>query len=332
MTETFRALVTDKTEEGGTITEFRDWSLADLEDGDVVIDVEYSTLNYKDGLAVTGRAPILSKHPMIAGIDLAGRVVSSESPSFGEGDPVVVTGAYVGERRNGGYAAMARMDADAVVALPAAFSTRDAMAIGTAGFTAMLCVMRLEDAGVGCDCGEVLVTGAAGGVGSVAVALLASLGYNVTASTGRAEEAEYLRALGANQVIGRDAFADEKIRPLQKARWGAAVDSVGSRTLAHVLAQTHHDGAVAACGLAQGVDLPTTVMPFILRNVALLGVNSVELPHARRVRAWERLANDLDIDKLKAMTSEIGLGDVPDHALEILAGRVRGRLVVDVNN
>ncbi len=303
--------------------------LNDLMDGDVVIAVSHSTVNYKDGLAITGRAPIARKIPMIPGIDLAGVVETSASPKFKPGDKVLVNGYGLSESHFGGYSEYARVKSDWIVPLPSTFTASDAMAIGTAGYTAMLSVMALEDAGVTPQKGAVLVTGASGGVGSVAIALLAKLGFKVIASTGRTEEEGYLKSLGASEIIPRAELAGEP-RMLGKERWAGAVDSVGSKTLANVLSSTQYGGAVAACGLAGGMDLPTSVAPFILRGVALLGIDSVQMPMPRRLQAWRRLARDLDVAKLRSMTHTIGFGDLKQAANDILAGKVRGRLVVDI--
>ncbi|MCG5492987.1 MULTISPECIES: MDR family oxidoreductase [Ectothiorhodospira] len=303
---------------------------ADLPDGDVTVRVAYSTLNYKDGLAITGKAPVVRKYPMVPGVDFSGTVESSDHPDFKPGDEVILNGWGVGEGHPGGMSQKARVKGEWLVPLPSALSLRWAMAVGTAGYTAMLCVLALVRQGVTPDKGDVLVTGANGGVGSVAVALLAGRGFNVVASTGRTEETDHLKALGASDVIHRDELSGRG-KPLGKARWAAAVDTVGSQTLANVLSTTQYGGSVAACGLAQGMDLPTTVAPFILRGVNLLGVDSVYAPMERRLEAWECLATELDTDKLEAMTSDVGLGDVIPLAEKILAGQVRGRTVIDVN-
>lgn len=304
---------------------------ADLPEGDVTIDVRYSTVNYKDGLAVNGnRSKIMRKMPMSPGIDYAGVVADSSDGRFKPGDEVVLTGWGVGERHSGGFTQRTRAKADWLVMKPAGLSLRQTMAIGTAGVTAMLCVMALEDAGVRPGSGDVLVTGAAGGVGSVAVAILAKLGFSVHASTGRAAEADYLKGLGAAAIVPREELAAEP-KALAAERWAGAVDTVGSKVLANVLAQTRYGGAVAACGLAGGFDLPATVMPFILRGVSLLGIDSVMCPQPRRGAAWERLARDLPLDRLDAMTTVRPLADVPTIAADILKGQVRGRTVIDVS-
>ena len=295
----------------------------------VRVQVDYSTLNYKDGLAITNAAPVVRLWPMVAGIDGSGTVLESQHPDWKVGDAFVLNGWGVGETHWGCLAEQAVLQGDWLVRRPAAFSARQAMAIGTAGYTAMLCVMALERHGVKPGDGEVLVTGASGGVGSVAVALLSSLGYRVVASTGKLAEAAYLTGLGAHEVIDRAALSAPG-KPMQAERWAAVVDSVGSHTLANALAQTRYGGAVAACGLAQGRDLPTTVVPFILRNVALLGVDSVMAPRALRQAAWDRLARDLDPGKLAAMVEEISLDQAVEKAQGLMAGQVRGRLVVKI--
>jgi acrylyl-CoA reductase (NADPH) len=291
--------------------------------------VEYSTLNYKDGLALTGKAPVVRRFPMIAGIDFAGTVQSSSHPAWKPGDKVILNGWGLGETHLGGYAQKARVKGDWLVRLPQSMSTRQAMAIGTAGYTAMLAVMALERAGVAPARGAVIVTGAAGGVGSVAIALLAKLGYTVIASTGRPAEAGYLKGLGATEVIERKELTGP-VRPLSKERWAGGIDAVGSTTLANLLSMTRYGGAVAACGLAGGMDLPTSVAPFILRGVSLIGIDSVMCPLAMRQQAWGRLETDLDQAKIAAMTAEIGLGEVIDAGARVVAGEVRGRIVVKV--
>ncbi|MEA2990322.1 MAG: acrylyl-CoA reductase [Alphaproteobacteria bacterium] len=325
---TFKAIVIDKAEAGQSVV-LTDFDEANLMEGDVTIRVEWSTVNYKDGLAVTGKAPVVRRWPMIAGIDLAGTVESSNHPDWKPGDKVIVNGWGLGETHLGAYAEKARVKADWLVRLPASMSPRDAMAIGTAGYTAMLAVIALERHGVKPANGPVVVTGAAGGVGSVAVAILAKLGYEVTASTGRPEEADYLKGLGAAEIIARSELAGP-VRALAKERWAAGVDAVGSTTLANVLSMIRYRGAVAACGLAGGMDLPTTVAPFILRGVSLLGIDSVYRPRADREQAWKRLEFDLDRAKLVDMTREIGLADVMEAGRQIVEGRVRGRIVVKI--
>lgn len=301
-----------------------------LPEGNVTIDVAYSTLNYKDGLAITGSSPVVRKFPMVPGIDLAGTVRESSHADWKAGDKVVLNGWGVGEGHWGGLSQVARLNGDWLVPLPSAFSEKQAMAIGTAGYTAALCVEALVQAGVTPDQGEVLVTGATGGVGSVAVALLKKAGFTVVGSTGKASEAEYLTKLGADSIIDR-AELSEKGRPLAKERWAGVVDSVGSFTLVNACAAVKYGGAVAACGLAQGADFPATVMPFILRGVRLLGVDSVMAPKAARLRAWERLARDLDPALIDVIGTEIGLGEAVAAASDLLAGKVRGRIIVDVN-
>jgi len=300
-----------------------------LMEGDVVVRVEHSTLNYKDGLALTGRSPIVRRFPMIGGVDLAGTVESAESGEWRPGDRVIVNGWGLSETHYGGYAELARVRSDWLVPCPAAFSTAEAMAIGTAGYTAMLCVLTLEEHGATPERGPLLVTGAAGGVGSIAVALLSKLGYTVHAATGRPQEEGYLKALGAAEIIGREELLGD-VKPLAKQRWAGAVDAVGGRVLANVLSAIQTRGAVAACGLAGGMELPTTVAPFILRGVTLAGIESVYEPRPRRIKAWTRLAYDLDKKKLATATRHVALAEVPALAPEILAGRVRGRVVVDI--
>lgn len=330
MTGSFRALRVHKIDAGQEVRA-EELTLADLMDGDVVVRVEYSTLNYKDGLALTGRAPIIRNWPLIPGIDFAGVVETSSHNEFKPGDRVVLNGWGVGESHHGGYAQRARVWGDWLVKLPATISTAQAMAIGTAGYTAMLCVLGLERLGVTPRNGDILVTGAAGGVGSVAIALLARLGYRVVASSRRREsEGDYLRSLGAADVLEAGELQGPA-RPLAKERWAGAVDSVGSHTLANVLSQTRYGGVVTACGLAQGMDLPGSVAPFILRGVTLAGVDSVMRPKADRIEAWSRLARDLDLTKLETMTSRAGLSDLPRLGGDIVAGKVRGRVVIDVN-
>ena len=313
----------------GTIAAWTDLTDADLMDGDVTVRVSHSTLNYKDGLAVTGKAPVVRRWPMIPGIDFAGTVEASSNPAYKPGDGVILNGWGVGETHLGGYAQKARVKGDWLVPLPSAFTPAQAMAIGTAGYTAMLCVMALERNGITPDRGPVVVTGAAGGVGSVAIALLAKLGYTVIASTGRAAEADYLKGLGASEIIDRAELSGTP-RPLNKERWAGAVDTVGSTTLANVISMTKYDGCVAACGLAQGMDLPGSVAPFILRGVTLAGVDSVMAPRARRLEAWSRLARDLDTAKLDAMTVTRPIADVTTLAPAILEGKVRGRVVFEI--
>ncbi|SFA62757.1 acrylyl-CoA reductase (NADPH) [Metapseudomonas otitidis] len=325
----FKGILIDKDDTGyrATLAELDE---AQLPAGEVTVKVDYSTLNYKDGLAITGKSPVVRSFPMVAGIDLAGTVEASDSPVFKAGDKVLLNGWGVGETHWGGLAQKARLKADWLIPLPAGFTPRQAMAIGTAGYTAMLSVLALERNGVTPDKGQVLVTGANGGVGSFAIALLARLGYQVAASTGRPQEADYLKRLGASEIIDRASLA-EPGRPLGKERWAGAIDSVGSHTLANVCAGIRYGGAVAACGLAQGMDFPASVAPFILRGVTLAGIDSVMRPKADRIEAWERLARDLDLALLDAITREISLEEALPVARELLDGQVRGRVVVDVN-
>jgi len=326
---TFRALRLHKTDTAPEVR-FEDLSDADLMDGDVTVRVEHSTINFKDGLAITGRSPIVRAWPLIPGIDFAGVVETSDNPGFKPGDRVVLNGWGVGEGHHGGYAQRARVKGDWLVKLPDGLSTDQAMAIGTAGYTAMLCVLGLERHGVTPDKGDILVTGAAGGVGSVAIALLARLGYRVVASSRRKDsETDYLTGLGAAEVVDAAEFQGPA-RMLGKERWAGAVDCVGSHTLANVISQTRYGGAVTACGLAQGMDLPGSVAPFILRGVILAGIDSVMRPKPDRTEAWDRLARDLDLAKLAAMTSRATLEDLPRLAGDILEGKVRGRVVVDL--
>ncbi len=326
----FRAIYLEQNEDKSVRQSIQSLDESVLPEGDVRVAVDYSTINYKDGLAITGAAPVVRKYPMVPGIDLAGTVAESSNPEFQVGDAVVLNGWGVGEGHWGGLAQQARLKGDWLIKRPSAFSARQAMAIGTAGYTAALCVQALAKAGITPDRGDVLVTGAAGGVGSVAIALLAKRGYRVIASTGRASEEAYLKDLGAAEIIDRNELS-EKGRPVGKERWAGAVDAVGSHTLANVLAQTKYGGAVAACGLAQGGDLPASVYPFILRSVSLLGVDSVMAPRPVREAAWALLAADLDTAKLDAMTREVSLEEAPNVAADILKGQVRGRVVVDVN-
>ena len=325
---TFKAVVVEKGE-GGQSVALRDFDEADLMDGDVTVRVSHSTLNYKDGLALTGQAPVVRRFPMIPGIDLAGTVEASSHPDFNPGDAVVLNGWGVGETHLGAYAERARLKGDWLIALPQGLGAAQAMAIGTAGYTAMLAVMALERHGLTPGHGPAVVTGAAGGVGSVAITLLAKAGWHVIASTGRPAEAEYLKGLGAAEIVDRAELSGPG-RPLGKERWAAAVDSVGSHTLANLLAMTKYGGAVAACGLAGGMDLPSSVAPFILRGVSLLGIDSVMAPKPRRVEAWTRLARDLDPAKLAAMTTTIGLDEVVAAGRRIIDGQVRGRTVVEI--
>jgi acrylyl-CoA reductase (NADPH) len=325
----FSALVIDKTDDVQTVS-LTQVDEAQLPDGDVTIDVDYSTLNYKDGLAITGKSPIARKFPMVPGIDLVGTVRETSHPDWKAGDRVVLNGWGVGEGHWGGLAQVARLKGDWLVPLPSAFTGKQAMAIGTAGYTAALCVDALVNAGVKPEQGEVLVTGATGGVGSVAVALLKKAGFTVAGSTGKASEHAYLTQLGADSIIDR-AELSERGKPLQRERWAGVIDSVGSTTLANACAATKYGGAVAACGLAGGADFPATVMPFILRGVRLLGVDSVMAPKGPRMAAWDRLARDLDPALLDVIAHEIGLGDAIAAAADLIDGKVRGRIIVDVN-
>ncbi len=324
----FKAIVIEKSD-AGTKAALTDFDEANLMDGDVTVAVEYSTLNYKDGLAVTGKSPVVRRFPMIAGIDFAGTVEASTNPAWKPGDKVILNGWGCGETHLGAYGEKARVKGDWLVRLPAGMSSREAMAIGTAGYTAMLSVMALERHGLTPQSGPIAVTGAAGGVGSVAIAILAKRGFSVSAFTGRPQEADYLKGLGAAEIVDRKELAGPP-KLLAKERWAGAVDAVGSTTLANLLSMTRYGGAVAACGLAGGMDLPTSVAPFILRGVCLYGIDSVMCPISLRREAWKRLETDLDRQKLAAMTREIGLSEVPGVAPDILAGQVRGRIVVKI--
>jgi len=325
----FKALLATRSDDSITAGVV-DLTEQDLMPGDVTVAVEYSTVNYKDALALSGRSPVIRTFPLIPGIDLAGVVETSSHPGYAAGDRVLVNGWGLSQTHHGGYAQKARLPGEWLVKIPEAFSSRDAMAIGTAGYTAMLSVLALEHGGVSPDHGDILVTGANGGAGSIAIALLSALGYRVVASTGRLEESDYLKALGAAEIIDR-ATLSEPGAPIAKERWAGAIDAVGSHTLANVLAQTRYRGVVAAFGLAQGADLPGSVLPFILRNVTLAGIDSVNAPYAAREQAWTRLATDLDLGKLARTTQVIGLAEVPALAGQVLQGRVQGRTVVDVN-
>jgi len=325
----FRGILIEK-DESGYRAAVREIDEASLPDGNVTIRVSHSTLNYKDGLAITGKGPVVRKFPMVPGIDLAGVVEESTHPDYQPGDSVLLNGWGVGEGHWGGLAQKARLNGDWLIPLPAQFSSRQAMAIGTAGYTAMLCVLALERHGVKPADGEILVTGAAGGVGSVAIAVLAKLGYSVVAVTGRPQDEEYLKFLGAKEVLDRAQFAAPG-KPLGRERWAGAVDVVGSHVLANVCATTKYRGVVAACGLAAGMDFPATVAPFILRGVTLAGVDSVMCPRADRLLAWQRLASDLDVEKLEKISREVGLNEAIPLAASLLNGEVRGRVIVDVN-
>ena len=324
----FKGILIEKDENNYSAT-LKDINDSLLPEGDVTVKVAYSSLNYKDGLAITGKSPVVRRFPMIPGVDLAGTVEASSNPDYQVGDSVLLNGWGVGETHWGGLAQKARMKGEWLVPLPSAFSLEQAMAIGTAGYTAMLCVLALERHGVTPGKGDIVVTGAAGGVGSVAVAVLSKLGYRVAAVSGRMEEANYLKGLGAAEVLGRAEFAIPG-KPLGKERWAGAVDVVGSHVLANVCATTRYGGVVAACGLAGGMDFPATVAPFILRGVTLVGIDSVMCPRPARLEAWARLARDLDIAKLDAITHGIGLSEAIAAAPSLLAGQIRGRVVVDV--
>ncbi len=325
----FKGILIEKNEQGQTAS-LQSLNESQLPEGDVTVRVAYSTLNYKDALAITGTSPVVRSFPMVPGVDFAGTVTVSNHPDFRAGDEVVLNGWGVGEKHWGGLAQVARLNGDWLVPLQPTFTPRQAMGIGTAGYTAMLCVMALEKHGITPQSGTVLVTGAAGGVGSVAVALLAKLGYQVAAMTGRPEEADFLTSLGASEIVDRAAYS-EKGRPLSKERWAAAIDVAGSHVLANVCAEIQYGGVVAACGLAAGMDLPATVAPFILRGVTLAGVDSVMAPKALRLQAWQRLASDLDITKLESLITELPLDKVVATAPDFLKGKIRGRVVVPVN-
>ena len=325
---TFKALVIDKNDAGQSVG-FREFDEADLMDGDVTIRVSHSTLNYKDGLALTGKAPVVRRFPMIPGVDLVGTVEVSSHPEFKAGDAVILNGWGLGETHLGAYAQKVRVKGDWLIPLPEGLTPHQAMAVGTAGYTAMLCLMALERHGLTPERGPAIVTGSVGGVGSVAVALLARAGWHVIASTGRPQEAEYLKSLGAAEILERSELAGP-VRPLGKERWAAGIDTVGSVPLANVISMTKYGGAVAVCGLAAGMDLPATVAPFILRNVSLLGVDSVMAPKALRIEAWNRLSRELDHGKLASMTSTIPLEEVMEAGGRIVAGQVKGRVVVEI--
>lgn len=326
--ENFKALQVSKSDAGQS-NDWKTLSLNDLSEGDVVVRVSHTTINYKDGLALTGKAPVVRKWPMVPGIDFTGTVETSQHPEFKPGDAVILNGWGVGEGHDGGYSQIARVKGDWLIKRPDSFTPAETMAIGTAGYTAMLCVLALEAHDVTPDKGQVLVTGAAGGVGSVAVSVLSKLGYEVVASTGRSSEADFLKGLGAQEIIDR-AELSEKGRPLGKERWAGAIDVAGSHTLANALATTKYGGCVAACGLAQGFELPSTVMPFILRGITLAGVDSVMAPKAKRVAAWQRLASDLDRAKLAELTVTRPWTDVTELAPQIISGNIRGRVVLEV--
>ncbi|MDR9467451.1 MDR family oxidoreductase [Marinospirillum sp.] len=325
----FKAVVIEKDDQGYR-SSLQELDESQLPEGDVTVKVSHSTLNYKDGLAITGKGPVVRKFPMVPGIDLVGEVEESSHPDYKVGDPVLLNGWGVGEGHWGGLAQKARVKGDWLVPLPSKFTPAQAMSIGTAGYTAMLCVLALEHQGVKPEDGEILVTGAAGGVGSVAISLLSHLGYQVVAATGRPDDADYLKSLGAVDIIERSQLS-EPGKPLAKERWAGAVDVVGSHTLANVCASTRYRGVVTACGLAGGMDFPSTVAPFILRGVTLVGIDSVMCPREERLEAWQRLAKDLDITKLEAISQEVALSEAIPMAEKLLKGEVRGRLVVDVN-
>lgn len=329
MTDTFKALVLEQ-QDGKTVSSIRELSNEDLPEGDVLLDVGYSSLNYKDGLAITGKGKIVRTWPLVPGIDLAGTVRTSDNPAFKPGDEVVLTGWGVGEKYWGGYSQRQRVRSEWLVPLPDGLTARQAMIIGTAGLTAMLCVMTLEDSGITPDRGTIIVTGASGGVGSIAVAVLSKLGYTVAAVSGKADAEPFLKKLGASEILSRDEMS-QPARALEGQRWAGAVDTVGSTMLARVLAETHYNGCVTACGLAGGADLPTTVMPFILRNVSLRGVDSVQCPTERRQQAWQRLANDLPMHLLDDIEAPTSLQQLPELAERITTGQIRGRVLVDVN-
>mgnify|MGYP001065893208 FL=1 len=329
MSETFKAILVSRDEEKKQSVAVVDMTEADLMDGDVTVEVEATTVNYKDGLAITGKAPVVRRWPLVPGIDLAGTVTSSTHPEWRKGDKVILNGWGVGETHFGAYAKRARLKGDWLVPLPERMSAHQAMAIGTAGYTAMLCVMALERHGIVPDRGPVVVTGAAGGVGSVAVSILSTLGYHVIASTGRPAESAFLTELGAAEIIAREELT-QPAKPLGKERWAGGVDAVGSHTLANVLSMTSYGGAVAACGLAGGMDLPSSVAPFILRGVSLLGVDSVMAPKALRLEAWRRLATELDHEKLASLSTTIGFDGILAAARDIVEGKIRGRVVADM--
>lgn len=329
MPETFKAILVSRDAEKNQSVAMTELTEVDLMEGDVTVAVEATTVNYKDGLAITGKAPVIRRWPLVPGIDFAGTVISSSNPDWRKGDKVILNGWGVGETHFGAFAGRARVKGDWLVPLPDGMSPHDAMAIGTAGYTAMLCVIGLERHGIVPDRGPVVVTGAAGGVGSVAISILSSLGYHVIASTGRAAESPYLIDLGAAEVISRDELA-QPAKPLAKERWAGGVDAVGSHTLANVLSMTSYGGAVAACGLAGGMDLPASVAPFILRGVSLLGIDSVMAPKAVRLEAWRRIGTDLDHAKLASLSTSIGFDGIIGAAHDIVEGKIRGRVVVDM--
>lgn len=330
MSDTFKAVLISRNDDKKQSVDIVEMGDDELMPGDVTIAVQATTINYKDGLAITGKSPVVRRWPMIPGIDMAGEVITSSHKQYAPGDRVILNGWGVGETHYGAFAGRARVNGDWLVPLPEKFTPRDAMSIGTAGYTAMLCVMALENHGINPERGPVLVTGAAGGVGSLAVTILSGLGYHVIAATGRSDEHAYLQELGAAEIIPRDELGQPG-RPLGKERWAGVVDAVGSHTLANALAQTIYGGAVAACGLAQGFDLPASVMPFILRGVSLLGIDSVQAPKQVRLKAWSRLAGELDMAKLEKLTSVAGFEDIIASAHDLMDGMVRGRIVIDMS-
>ena len=329
MQQPFKAILISRDEDGKQSVAVTELALDDLMEGDTVVEVEATTVNYKDGLAITGKAPVVRRWPMVPGIDCAGTVVSCDTGAFRPGDRVILNGFGVGETHTGTYAAYARLKSDWLIPLPDGLSPHDAMAVGTAGYTAMLSVLALERHGILPDRGPVIVTGANGGVGTVAISILSKLGYHVIASTGRTGEADFLKQLGAAEIIHRDELSGPA-KPLARERWAGGIDAVGSHTLANVLSMTRYGGAVAACGLAQGMDLPASVAPFILRGVSLLGIDSVMCPKALRIEAWDRIRTDLDPGKLRALSTTIGFDGILDAARGIVEGKVRGRIVVDM--
>ena len=329
MPEKFKAILINRDEEKRQSVAVAELTEADLMEGDVTVAVEATTVNYMDGLAITGKAPVVRRFPMVPGVDFAGAVTSSTHPDWKAGDKVILNGWGTGETHYGAYAGKARVKGDWLVPLPEGLTAKDAMAIGTAGYTAMLCTMALERHGITPKRGPVVVTGAAGGVGSVAVAILSKLGFHVVASTGRMSEASYLKELGAAEIIAREELSGPA-KPLARERWAGGIDAVGGHTLANVLSMTSYGGAIAACGLAGGMDLPASVAPFILRGVSLLGIDSVMAPKERRLEAWRRLAADLDRGKLEAFTTTIGFDGIVDAATDIVEGRIRGRVVVEM--
>jgi len=331
MPDTFKAILVSRDEDKKQSVNIVDFVDEDLMEGDVTVKVDATTVNYKDGLAITGKGPVIRHWPMVPGIDLAGTVITSHSEKFSVGDKVLLNGYGVGEGHWGAYAGHARLNADWLIPLPEGINAMQAMGVGTAGYTAMLCVMALERYGLTPKSGPIIVTGANGGVGTVAISILSKLGFHVIASTGRPEEEKFLKSLGASEIIDR-AELSEAGRPLGKERWAGGVDAVGSHTLANLLAQTRYGGAIAACGLAQGFDLPATVMPFILRGVALLGVDSVMASQELRTEAWKRISSDLDLSKLDSLTTTIGFGDIIAAASDIVEGKIRGRVVVDMQD